>query len=174
MSHPGEFSLLDDASVVASGTGEASFPGWLLAWFGGARGPVLRFCPGERSLYAGLGMGVLLAVAFSGISAALAVGYVPHNPVSRLWPVADAGQPGLTAPAHHRVEGPPAGHGAPTGISTFLAFLIAEPLTLRIFQPEVGAQAPLHCRWSTVHPRRSADGRGARSLGRGGTLEHSS
>ena len=57
-------------------------------------------------------------------------------------------------------------------ISTFLGFLIAEPLTLRIFQPKVGAQAPLHCRWSTVHPRRSADGRGARSLGRGGTLEH--
>jgi hypothetical protein len=59
-------------------------------------------------------------------------------------------------------------------ISALLGLLIAEPLTLRIFQLEVGTQAPLQCRWSTVPGRWSPDGRSARSLGKGGTIEHAS
>ena len=166
MSHPGEFSLLDEGLVVASSTGEGSFPGWLLAWFGGPRGAVLRFSLGERSLYAGLGTG------------AFAVGYVLYAPVSRLWPVAMLW--GLTLVNRDRLlllitasKGHLLAMVPRLEISAFLGYLIAEPLPLRIFQPEVGAQAPLQCRWSTVHPCRSADGRGAWSLGRGGTLEHS-
>ena len=124
-------------------------------------------------------MGVLLSAAFGGISAVFAVGYVLHDPVSRLWPVAMLW--GLTLVNLDRLlllitpsKGRLLAMVPRLAISAFLGFLIIEPLTLRIFQPEVGAQAPLQCRWSTVHPRRSADGRGARSLGRGGTLEHSS
>ena len=45
---------------------------------------------------------------------------------------------------------------------------------LTAVQPERGGAIMATGRWSTVLPRGSADGGGARSLGGGGTLEHSS
>ena len=60
----------------------------------------------------------------------------------------------------------------PYRITDGLLSAISDRLTA--VQPERrGAIMPTG-RWSTVLPRRSADGRGARSLGGGGTLEHSS
>jgi len=125
--------------------GHAAFAGRLLAWLGGARGPVLRLCLGERSLYAGLGMGVLLTAVFGGASAALAVSYVLGEPVARLWPVGvfwaltlaniDRLLLLITASKGRLLAMLPR-----LAISALLGFLIAEPLTLRIFQPEINAQ----------------------------------
>jgi hypothetical protein len=141
----GRFGVLDDESARASGSGRAIFPGRLLAWLGGAREPVLRLCPGERSLYAGLGVGVLLTALFGGASAAFAVSYVLDEPVARLWPVAafwaltlaniDRLLLLITASKGRLVAMLPR-----LAISALLGFLIAEPLTLRIFQPEINAQ----------------------------------
>src|SRR5215470_14802434 len=88
--------LLSEDAVQASSRGRAGFPDDLFAWLGGARVSILRLCPGERSFYAGLGMGVLLTALFGGVSAAFAASYVlsaqvgrhAHEvPVNRLWPV---------------------------------------------------------------------------------------
>ncbi len=120
-------------------------PGALLAWFGGARGSILQLCPGERPFYAGLGMGVLLTALFGGVSAAFAVGYALREPAGQLWPVAvfwalalvnidrlllmiTASRSRLWAMIPRLL------------ISALLGFLIAEPLTLRIFQPEINTQ----------------------------------
>ncbi len=142
------FQVLDDESAQASGTGHNGFPGGLLAWFGGARQSILRLCPGERSLYAGLGMGVLLTASFGGASAAFAVSFVLHAPVTRLWPVAvfwgltlaniDRLLLLITASKSRLLAMLPR-----LAISALLGFLIAEPLTLRIFQPEINAQVAI-------------------------------
>jgi hypothetical protein len=148
------FGLLSEDAAQASGSGRAGFPSDLLAWFGGARAAILRLCPGERSFYAGLGMGVLLTAMFGGLSAAFALSYVlsaqagPHGhqvSVSHLWPVVlfwgltlanlDRLLLLITASRKWLVAMLPR-----LAISAFLGFLIAEPLTLRIFQPEVNAR----------------------------------
>jgi hypothetical protein len=123
----------------------AASPGALLAWLGGARASILRLCPGEQSFYAGLGAGVLLTGLFGGAAAALAVSYALHEPVRRLWPVALFWA--LTLVNIDRllllVTGSRSRLWAMVPrlfISALLGFLIAEPLTLRIFQPEINAQ----------------------------------
>jgi hypothetical protein len=148
MSDHGVFQVLDDVSAASSGSSEAGLPALLLAWFDGARGAVLRRCPGERSLSAGLGTGVLLATEFCGASATSAVACVPHDPVSPVWPVAMLW--GLTlanfdrllllipASKRHLLTIVPR-----LVISALLWFLIAQPLTLRIFQPRVSAQVAI-------------------------------
>jgi len=141
----GRLGVLDDESARASDSGRAGFPGPLLAWLGGAREPVLRLCPGERSLYAGLGMGVLLTALFGGASAAFAVSYVLGEPVARLWLIAAFWA--LTLANIDRLlllitasKGRLLAMAPRLAISALLGFLIAEPLTLRIFQPEINAQ----------------------------------
>jgi hypothetical protein len=140
-----EFRLLSDQCEQACGGGGAGFPGDALAWLGGARARVLRLCPGERSLYAGLGLGVLLTALFGGMSAAFALSYVLHVPVGVLWPVVvfwaltlanlDRLLLLITASKKQLLAMIPR-----LAISALLGFLIAEPLTLRIFQPEINAQ----------------------------------
>ena len=139
------FSVLSDDAALASGSGRARFPGAPLAWLGGARDSILMLCPGERSLYAGLGMGVLLTALFGGASAAFALSYVLHVPVSALWLVAvfwaltlaniDRLLLLITTSKNRLLAMIPR-----LAISALLGFLIAEPLTLRIFQPEINAQ----------------------------------
>jgi hypothetical protein len=139
------FDVISNEAAQASGSSRAGFPGRLFAWLGGARESILRLCPGERSLYAGLGMGVLLTAMFGGASAAFAVSYVLHAPVARLWPVAvfwaltlaniDRLLLLITASKSRLLAMIPR-----LAISLLLGFLIAEPLTLRIFQPEINAQ----------------------------------
>ena len=139
------FGLLSEDAAHASGSGEGGFPGDLFAWLGGARASILRLCPSERSFYAGLGMGVLLTALFGGFSAAFALSYVLQVPVSRLWPVVvfwavtltniDRLLLLVTASKKWLLAMLPR-----LAISVFLGFLIAEPLTLRIFQPEINAQ----------------------------------
>ena len=141
--HP--LGALDDESAQVSGRGGPGSPGRLLAWLGGGRDAVLRLCPGERSLYAGLGMGVLLTALFGGASAAFAVSYVLQDAVTRLWPIAvfwtltlaniDRLLLLITASKGRLLAMLPR-----LAISALLGFLIAEPLTLRIFQPEINAQ----------------------------------
>jgi Domain of unknown function (DUF4407) len=146
--------LSEDAAQASVSGGRGGFPGDLFAWFGGARASILRLCPSERSLYAGLGMGVLLTAVFGGVSAAFALSYVlsaqvgPHThqvPVSHLWPVVlfwgvtlanlDRLMLLVTSSKKWLLAMLPR-----LAISVFLGFLIAEPLTLRIFQPETNAQ----------------------------------
>src|SRR5215469_15861390 len=121
------------------------FPSALLAWFGGARAPILKLCPSEWSLYAGLGTGVLLTALFGGAAAAFAASYALREPTGQLWPVGvfwaltlvnidrlllliTASKGRLWAMIPRLL------------ISALLGFLIAEPLTLRLFQPEINAQ----------------------------------
>ena len=171
MSHPGEFLVLDDASVVAPGTGR-EFPRLAArlvrratrsgsAPLPGRAVPVRRTSDGRPS-YGRVGWDLSAARPRR---PTLAGGHALG---------AGVGQPGPATPVHHRSKGRPLAMVTRPAISAFLGLLIAEPWTLRIFQLEVGAPAPLPCRWSTVHPRWSADRCGARSLGRGGTLERSS
>jgi hypothetical protein len=139
------FGLLSEDAAQASGSGQGEFPGDLFAWLGGARASILRLCPSERPFYAGLGMGVLLTSLFGGSSAAFALSYVLQVPVSRLWPVVvfwgvtlanlDRLLLMVTASKKWLLAMLPR-----LAISVFLGFLIAEPLTLRIFQPEINAQ----------------------------------
>jgi Domain of unknown function (DUF4407) len=139
------FGVLGHEGAQASSSSRARFPGTPLAWLGGAREPILRLCPGERSMYAGLGTGVLLTALFGGASAAFALSYVLNVPVSRLWPVAafwtltlaniDRLLLLITASKSRLLAMLPR-----LAISALLGFLIAEPLTLRIFQPEINAQ----------------------------------
>jgi hypothetical protein len=78
--------LSGDSEQAHSGGGPGSSA---RCWPGSAaRASILRLCPGERSFYAGLGMGVLLTALFGGVSAAFAVGYALHESVRQLWPVA--------------------------------------------------------------------------------------
>src|SRR5438045_3854635 len=82
------FAVLGDVHDGAPTVGRHDFPGSQLAWLGGASRSILRRCPTERSLYAGLGMGVLLTAVFGGVSAAFAVGYVLQKAVIGLLLVA--------------------------------------------------------------------------------------
>jgi hypothetical protein len=152
--HADGFGLLSEDAAQASGSGRGGFPGDLFAWLGGARASILRLCPTERPLYAGLGMGVLLTALFGGVSAAFALSYVlsaqvgshTHQvPVSQLWPVVvfwgvtlaniDRLLLLVTASKKWLLAMLPR-----LAISVFLGFLIAEPLTQWIFQPEINAQ----------------------------------
>jgi len=138
-------SLLIDDSVQMSRSSATGFPGALFAWLGGAREAILKLCPGERSFYAGLGMGVLLTALFGGASAAFALSYVLRVPVSALWLV--AGFWALTLANIDRLlllvtssKSRLLAMIPRLAISALLGFLIAEPLTLRVFQPEIKAQ----------------------------------
>jgi hypothetical protein len=113
MSQPAGFPVLDDAAAAASGPGAGSVSGRLLAWFGGAREAILRLCPGERSLYAGLGMGVLLTAAFGGASAAFAVSYVLHDPVRQ--PTLAPSTAGKAAPSRTSMPPSPPARAGPPG-----------------------------------------------------------
>jgi uncharacterized protein DUF4407 len=166
------FGLLSADCERACDSGRPGFPGDQLAWLGGARAAILRLCPGERSLYAGLGTGVLLTGAFGGMSAVFALGYVLHAPITVLWPVAlfwaltlvnlDRLLLLITASKKQLLAMIPR-----LAISALLGFLIAEPLTLRIFQPEINAQvavtqqqaqkAQLAAITRTYQPKISAD-----------------
>jgi hypothetical protein len=116
-----------------------------LSWFSGARRDVLDQCPSERSLYNSLGLAVLLTAMMSGVALAIVVGYVLQIPAIQLWPVAvvwalvignvDRQLQILSTSKRLLLAFIPR-----IAISLVIGILIAEPLMLRIFQPEIDNQ----------------------------------
>jgi hypothetical protein len=116
-----------------------------LSWFSGARRDVLDQCPSERNLYNALGLAVLLTAIMSGVALAIVVGYVLQFPPIQLWPVAvmwglvignlDRQLQILTISKRLFLAFIPR-----ILISLVIGILIAEPLMLRIFQPEIDNQ----------------------------------
>jgi hypothetical protein len=116
-----------------------------LAWLAGARSDVLDQSPSEIALYNTFGLAVLLTATMSGVAVAIVVGYVFEIPAAHLWPVATVwGLVILNADRALQI--------LTTSKRLFLAFiprilislvigiLVAEPLMLRIFQPEINNQ----------------------------------
>jgi hypothetical protein len=116
-----------------------------LSWFSGARRDVLDQCPSERNLYNALGLAVLLTAIMSGVALAIVVGYVLQIPPIQLWPVAvmwglvignlDRQLQILSTSKRLLLAFIPR-----ILISLVIGILIAEPLMLRIFQPEIDNQ----------------------------------
>ena len=116
-----------------------------LAWFAGTRPDVLASCPSEARFYNALGLAVLLTGCLSGVTLAIALGYVFREPPIRLWPVSLAWSVFIVnldrllvmMPASRRFIFPVLGRLL---ISLFIGIQIAEPLVLATFQPEIRAQ----------------------------------
>jgi hypothetical protein len=129
----------------ASFTGSAKARRYPLAWLAGARREVLDRCPSERGFYAGLGLALLLTAGLSGFAGSLAVSYVLRvsirrellvgaiwaliiGNVDRLLMMTITSKSKLWAALPRLV------------LSTMVGLMIAIPLTLAIFAPEIGAQ----------------------------------
>ncbi len=116
-----------------------------LAWFAGARRDVLASCPSETRFYNALGLAVLLTGCLSGVTMAVALGYVLRRPPVHLWPVSVAWSAFIInldrllvmMPVTRKFAVAAAGRLL---ISLFIGIQIAEPLVLTIFQPEIRAQ----------------------------------
>jgi hypothetical protein len=116
-----------------------------LSWFSGARRAVLDESPSERSFYNALGLAVLLTALMSGIALAIVVGYTLQVSPIRLWPLAimwafvignlDRQLQILSSSKRLLVAFIPR-----ILISLVIGILIAEPMMLRIFQPEIDNQ----------------------------------
>ena len=143
-----EQDLLDDAirqNRVVARLNPISRAGDILPWLGGGRADTLRFCPTERSLYAGLGLGVLMTALFGGASATLAAGFVLGGPAASYWPIGafwglvlanmDRLLLLVTASRNRLLAMIPR-----LAISLLLGFLMAAPLTDQVFGPEINAQ----------------------------------
>jgi hypothetical protein len=126
------------------------------AWFAGVRRDVLAQCPSEMNLYTGLGLAVLLTAAMSSASLMVAIGYVLRTSPSRLWLVGlvwgfvilnvDRCLQILTTSRRLLLAFLPR-----ILISLVIGILIAEPLVLRIFQPEINSQLQLTVQGQVEH-----------------------
>jgi hypothetical protein len=120
-----------------------------LAWFAGARRDVLASCPSETRFYHALGLAVLLTGCLSGVTLAIALGYVFREPAVRLWPVSVAWSAFIVnldrllvmMPASRKFLLAVLGRLL---ISLFVGIQIAEPLVLATFQPEIRARLQMN------------------------------
>ena len=118
------------------------------SWFCGARSDLLALCPSEVAFYNGLGVAVLLTALLSGTAFAVVGGYVLSKPAWQMVPFAlvwavlilncDRMLQMLTTTRRHFAALLPR-----LVISIVIGILLAEPLTLVIFQREISRQVAI-------------------------------
>ena len=116
-----------------------------LAWLSGAKQSILDSCPSEAPFYNGLGLSVLATALISGVTLSVALGYTLSEPATHFWPVAlvwalvvlnvDRLVLMLTASRHLALALIPR-----VVISFVIGVMIAEVVTLWIYNPEVSSQ----------------------------------
>lgn len=115
------------------------------AWFAGAKSNILNACPDEITFFNGLGLAVLATSVVSGTTLALALGYTLRKPATHLWPITvvwalivlniDRLLLMLTATRHLALALIPR-----VVISFVIGVMIAEVVTLWIYNPEINSQ----------------------------------
>jgi hypothetical protein len=122
---------------------------WRPAWLTGADLRILNQVSSEWSFYDTLGVGVFGLSCFSGLSATLALGYVLRTPALHLWWFGALWTVGLLFCVERIVLQVPTTRKRSTfyasllyrgALSLVIAAFLAEPMTLRLNEPEINAQ----------------------------------
>jgi hypothetical protein len=122
---------------------------WRPAWLTGADLRILNQVSSEWSFYDSLGAAVLGLTCFSGFSAALALGYALRTPALDLWWFGLLWTCGLLFCVERLVLQVPTTRKRSTfyaslvfrgALSVLIALMLAEPMILRLNQPEIEAQ----------------------------------
>lgn len=122
-----------------------------LAWFVGARRDVLSDCPSEIKFYNALGLAVLLTGCTSGVALVLVLSYILRVPALHLWWAAAAWSVVIVNLDRLWVMTMTRSRFILAVIPRVLFCLVlgvqfAEPVVLRIFQPEILAQVQTNVR----------------------------